>query len=369
MLRFRSVRGRRLPAAAALASVLGCAGGAGRSGAPETFGAGPDALGPPGGGSGYARLVEKGDFHVRTEDELADALAKAKPGQVVYVDDAAELDFTVRVRAQKLVLEIPGGVTLAGGRGRGGSPGALITSDEFATHPLFKTTGANVRVTGLRLRGPDPKMRWDELPRLHKLGGQELYYAFPVSAGVQVAHDGCEIDNCEISAWTMGVEFHGEGGRRLHVHHNDIHHCCRRGLGYGVAVDQGECLIESNRFDFCRHAINGSGAPGTRYEARNNIVEARGILHSFDMHGGKDRGDGTSIAGEWIRVHHNTFLGLWQGAHPVLAVAIRGTPTGGGEVHHNRFIGPDPGRVVFQHGDKTVRVYRNQYGPEGAVKD
>ena len=41
--------------------------------------------------------------------------------------------------------------------------------------------------------------------------------------------------------------------------------------------------------------------------------------HSFDMHGGRDRRDGTDVAGDWLAVHHNTF----RAAH-VHAVVIRG---------------------------------------------
>ncbi len=337
---------------------------------PETFGASPDELGPIGGGKGYKNVVTKWDYFVKTEDELVDALAKAKPGQVVYVADDVELDFTVRVKAQKFAIEAPGGVTLASGRGVNDSQGGFIYSDEFETAPLIKCLGENVRITGLRIRGPDPKMRWTELPRLLSIGGHELYYKFPCSTGVQSAFD-LEVDNCEISGWSAaGV---GMQAGKAHVHHCFIHHCQRRGLGYGVSVGPAEALIECNIFDYCRHAIACSGEATAGYEARNNIVEEHGILSSFDMHGGRDRKDGTNVAGNWIKVHHNTLKGLWRGSdgkgegNCVPAVGIRGVPVKGGEIHHNWFCESDPEKALFKEADPNVKVYRNQYGPERII--
>ena len=335
---------------------------------PETFGAAPDALGPIGGGEGYKNIVIKGDFTVNTEDELIDALAKAKPGQVVYVADAAELDFTLRVMLEKLVLQMPGGVTLASGRGNNGSQGALICSDEFATFPLIKVTGENARITGLRIQGPDPKMRWTEIPKLFERGGQELYYKFPVSTGIQTAFSGLEVDNCEISGWSAaGVQ---SSAGTFHVHHCYIHHCQRRGLGYGVSADASDTLIDHNIFDYCRHSIQCSGYSTAGYEACHNIFLDHGILSSCDVHGGGDRGDGTNIAGNWVKVHHNTFKGKWRGSKSqgegkcVPAVGIRGVPVKGGEIHHNWFCHSEPEDALFKDPDPNVKVFRNWYGPE-----
>ena len=56
-----------------------------------------------------------------------------------------------------LVLEIPDGVTLASDRGVNNSKGGMIFSETFATKPLILATGPNVRITGLRIGGPNPK--------------------------------------------------------------------------------------------------------------------------------------------------------------------------------------------------------------------
>ena len=162
----------------------------------ETFGASEgNELGPLAGGKGYKRLVTKYDYLVKSPRELVDALAKAKAGQVVYVADDAEIDLSVRVCVDKLVLKIPGGVTLASGRGKNGSEGGLICCNEFDVRGgLMVTAGDNVRITGLRIRGPDPKDRIQEYGYL----GRSRYYRFPFSRGICTTHANLEVDNCEI---------------------------------------------------------------------------------------------------------------------------------------------------------------------------
>jgi hypothetical protein len=113
--------------------------------------------------------------------------------------------------------------------------------------------------------------------------------------------------------------------------------------------------IIANRFDHGRHYIASSGAPGSGYEAAWNLVGPNAISHHFDMHGGRDRGDGTDIAGDWLRIHHNTFRGRHR------PVVIRGVPSQGAEIHHNWFAGPSE-KPVRTRGN--TRVYRNAYGPD-----
>jgi len=149
----------------------------------EPFGAEPNPTGDPiGGGKGYRRLVNEGDYEVKTLDELVSALGKAKAGQVVYIDDRAEIDLT---GSQKIV--IPAGVTVASGRGKGDSQGALLHSSYLATSPLFSVGGEGVRVTGLRLRGPDQQRRTEQMRKLHKEG---RYYSIPYSDAIICAHPG-----------------------------------------------------------------------------------------------------------------------------------------------------------------------------------
>ncbi len=85
---------------------------------------------PIGGGPGYRDIIRPADADVVVSSarELLDALAAASAGQVVYVSDDARIDLT---GVSQII--IPGRVTLAGGRGRGGSLGALIYSG--SRHP------------------------------------------------------------------------------------------------------------------------------------------------------------------------------------------------------------------------------------------
>jgi hypothetical protein len=351
-----------------VAVLVACVPAAGQTTRPagETFGARPNPTGSPiGGGKGYARPVKRADFRVKTAAELVAALTKATRGQVVYVVDGAEIDLTARVRDEKLVLRIPAGVTLAGGRGVDGSTGALLVSKEMKTHPLISTGGEGVRITGLRLRGPDGEIRATDLSRRLKEGGHKLYYAVPTSDGVFCDHAGLEVDNCELSGWSHAGVFLRKGARGAHIHHNHIHHCQRYGLGYGVCLDVATALIEANRFDYCRHHIAATGRPGTGYEARYNDVGPGANGHSFDMHGGRDRKDGTNVAGDWMKIHHNTFR-----ATHVPAVVIRGLPTKLVEIHHNCFHHATAAAAVRQlHAKGHVKAFANRFGPEAGFAE
>ena len=110
-------------------------------------------------------------------------------------------------------------------------------------------------------------------------------------------------------------------------------------LGYG---EQVQALIEYNVFDYNRHSIAGTGKPGNAYEARHNVEIGHAISHYFDLHGGSDRNDGTNIAGDWLRIHHNSFLGA-----PQRAVVIRGVPIEGADISRNWFAAEEPGQRVI----------------------
>lgn len=324
----------------------------------ETFGAESNPTASPiGGGKGYAAVVTKGDYRVNTANELIAALKNAKKPQVVYVEDDAEIDLS----AEKPMVIGPG-VTLASGRGRGDSQGALLFSNELAASPLFSVGGEGVRVTGLRLRGPDQQRRTEQMQKLHKEG---RYYSIPNSDGIICSHPGLEVDNCEIWGWSHAGVFLKAGAAKAHIHHNYMHHNQRSGLGYGVCLDQSDALIEANLFDWCRHHIAGTGRPGTSYEARYNLVLENANGHSFDMHGGADRKDGTDIAGDSISIHHNTFR-----ATSVRAIVIRGIPRQSVEINHNWFLHPDCEKAIAQtNASGNINIGRNQYTTERTVKD
>ncbi len=327
---------RRGPAtlAAVLAAALLASAGAQENA--ETYGCEPNPTGDPiGGGPGYRDAIEAGDYTVTAAEELLTALREASPGEVVFAPDGVEIDLS-----GERSIALREGVTLAGTRGLDGSEGALIHSETLGVNPLFVTAGNDVRLTGLRFRGPFAERE-----------------AIPELASLLVSqHDATEVDNCEIYDWNYSGVCGRLGASNLYVHHSFIHHCQYQGLGYGVSLDQCDAYVIANVFDWCRHHVACTGSPGGSYEAAYNLILENANGHYFDMHGGRDRGDSTDIAGDWIEIHHNTFRSEAQ-----RAVVIRGAPSQGADVHHNWFAAP-PADTVVSGGNTTV--HENVYGPE-----
>jgi hypothetical protein len=310
---------------------------------------GNDAVVAIGGGSGYDDWHERAVLRVvATQEELLMALAAAEAGDVIYVDDQASIDLTglwdIRIRA---------GVTLASGRGYQGSPGAQLYTQANETKSLFVVRDGGVRITGLRLQGPST---------VEKPGGCPENARGILVRGVSTStiSPTVEIDNNELWGWpNAAVTVDTMPG--VHIHHNHIHHNRRvvepktkdspdgcaeggYGLGYGVNISGTHALIDANRFDYNRHDIASSGAPGSGYTARYNLILSQGTSHSFDMHGfGEQRSIGKSPpyeAGSRIVIHHNLFL---NPNHP--AIVMRGTPKIGAWIYQN----------VFAGGETTIR--------------
>lgn len=327
----------------------------------RVYGAKPDERGPIGGGTGYANIVTSGDHTASDLESLEEALARAESGQTVFIPGEAEIDLTTLIYIEQLVLEVPAGVTLAGDRGHKGSAGAILTSDALKTPVMIRAGGPGVRITGLRLRGPNTKRYLDHHRRAFGPdgGGHEYYYKFPTSNGIETDHDGLEVDNCEISGFAhAGIYLRTGGGHK--IHHNSIHHCQYQGLGYGVCHNTASSLIEYNLFDWNRHSIAGTGRPGSSYVARHNVELGVSLSHCFDMHGGRDRKDGTDIAGTAIEIYNNTFRA------PQTPVVIRGVPEDKCEVHHNWFVKHETSEQAVRASERT-KVFDNAYGAEALV--
>ncbi len=325
------------------------------------YGARPDERGPTGGGNGYANVITKGDYTAADLDSLLEALSKAKSGQTVFISAETAIDLTARIYIDQLVLEVPEGVTLAGDRGHDDSKGALLTSDALKTPVMIRAGGPDVRVTGLRIQGPNPKRYIDHHRRSFGKGGDghKYYYKLPTSNGITTRHLRLEVDNCEISGFShAGVNL--VTGDEHHIHHNYIHHCQYQGLGYGVCHNTASSLIEHNLFNWNRHSIAGTGRPGNSYVARHNIELGVSLSHCFDMHGGRDRKDGTDIAGTSIEIYNNTFRA------PQTPVVIRGVPQEKCDVHHNWFVRHSKAQEAVRSSGKT-NVSNNAYTNEPKV--
>lgn len=322
------------------------------------YGAEPNPSGDPiGGGKGYSHIVRGGDYSVGTADELLTALASAQAGEVVYVTPDAEIDLSGHVG-----IKVPDGVTLAGNRGDGaGALGPLLFTTDLPDHQQLFVASSNVRITGVRIRGRDcnfAEINYDEVPRSW-------------TGGIMVVGENVEIDNCEIS------NFHHSGvlvqGMNVHIHHNFIHDV----HAYPVVIaDKARppILIEANLIYWVWHSIAGTGAPGTGYEARYNLIIGGDIppswgrrYHCFDMHAYRPmaRAGHERIAGDIILIHHNTVreMGTAQ------AGRIRGIPREIAEIHHNWFSSSDPAQDIQQVGPPcNMWVYDNAYGPDRTVR-
>ncbi len=307
----------------------------------DLFGCEPNPTGNPiGGGEGYQPILTSGDFTVTNKDELLAALKSAGPGQVIFLPDGVEIDLTGH---RNLVL--PPAVTLAGTRGLDGSLGARLFTTLRQSHTLMTTGGDDIHLTGLRFEGA--------------FGGTDKVADH--SSFLSINHYGAEIDNCEVYNFNVSGIGVSAGALGVHIHHNSLHHIQRSGYGYPVSTSAAGLRVIANRCDHCRHAIASSGTPGSGYEAAWNLIGPHETGHSFDMHGGSDRGDNTDIAGDWLHVHHNTFLGK------VAAVGIRGVPSQGGLVHNNWFVAIAPDKAVFSSGN--TRVFRNVYGEDKTLQE
>lgn len=303
-----------------------------------------DALrGPNGGGAGYPRMAPASGDGVRvvsTKSQLLNALAGAQSGDVVYVADNASIDLT----GQKGIA-IPGGVTLASGRGRNGSNGALLYVRSADGDPIFSSAGERVRITGLRFRGPDTEI------------GPSRDWA-PRYLGIDFRHDRGMVDNCELWGWALAAIRYRDA-RHGRVLHNRIHHNRRTELGYGVVLyNQSDAIVEANHFYDNRHAVAGSGERGQSYTARYNLVTGDANGHIFDMHGESENprpgNESSQYAGTTILVHHNTVL-----LRHKPAVLIRGIPDSRGLVENNCFA---HGRSFTTVPEDSAVVQTRYYG-------
>jgi hypothetical protein len=320
---------------------------------------------PIGGGPGYTKHADpaKAASVVSTLAELKAAFAKAQSGDVVYVRDGVEIDAT-----GERDIVIPGGVTLAGNRGKNGASGPLIRANRLDLEPseaekaqlakqsrgslrwsLFLTGGPGARVTGLRIQGPDTTIR------------KEAYEA-PNCGGILCSHCDLEVDNCEMWGWSLAAVHLSKAGQGARIHHCYLHHCRRMGLGYGVCLGESQALIECNRFAENRHDIAGTGRAGTSYLARYNISDANDppISHAFDMHGNHEsRPAGEKwphFAGDSIVICYNTF----KSCRPRIGIRIRGGPRVGVTVHDNVYENASCG-ASFDTPCKNAVIYGDSF--------
>ena len=93
------------------------------------------------------------------------------------------------------------------------------------------------------------------------------------------------------------------------------------------AVDLGANLIITHEPIYYNHLDEVDWLTNDPvYQAKRQLLEENNVTV-----------DGQSIAGEWIRIHRNTFT-----APDVPAIGIRAVPRMSCEIHHNRFFSDEP---------------------------
>lgn len=284
---------------------------------------------------------------VRTKDELLNALAGANAGDTVFVDGAVSINLTGQKR-----IPIPAGVTLASNRGENGAAGALLYNTELdlgqnEAWAQFSPRGSGVRVTGLRLRGPDTEIR-------------DNAYQYDNSRGIEALNTSdLVVDNNELYGWSHGAVYLGDT-IEARISGNNIHHNRRTGLGYGVVLySNSSAVIEDNVFTQNRHAIAGSGVRTQRYDARFNLVVDNALSHGFDMHGEHETQDnGEPYAGGVIHIRNNSFRSSAQSA-----VVLRGRPLIGAWVSGNCFADSSSSHAIRQlYFTGNLSIGSNTYG-------
>ena len=258
-------------------------------------GTGADLSKPIGGWDKYYAqriITEKesnGSTYTRVDnfDSLEVALGRAggpcgSTRDTVFVVGTADIKF-------KRKLEIPCNVTLASNRGQvlsdvsgnhisdGFALGALLYIDKIVGgHDMLRITGNNVRITGLRLKGPQREV--------HPWGEHHDWVAIRNDLKNAQVRQNLEVDNCEIFQWPYTAIYVGHGGTAC-VRNNYIHHNQRWKLGYGIGLQgSAKVSVEENLFAFNRHCVAGTGYPDQEYTAHHNVVLASNNP-PFDMHG------------------------------------------------------------------------------------
>jgi hypothetical protein len=263
---------------------------------------------------------------------LIQALGTA--GTTVYVNNNVEMDLTHSTN-----ITIAQGVRLFGFRTPRVAGARLFTTSRPS--PLFAVAGDGVRISGLRIVGPQSTIAEDD---------SSLARGIVIDNAIDF-----EISNCEISAWPSSGIYVSDSSARIspttnpdtiRIRGNFIHHNQFTGRqGYGVVMGQGAyARIEENVFDYNRHAIASTGKGETGYTAAHNLVLENGgfhrsvlgatfYTHQFDMHGADSCGIGSWVsdtlyncgqAGHSLRVEGNSFLYTRDAAFK-----LRGTPTAG----------------------------------------
>lgn len=271
-------------------------------------------------------------YNVKDYNSLLEALNKVRPHETILLKKKIKIDLT-----NKPTLIIPAFVTI---KSKSNKKAVLFTTSlgDSTASPLILINGDSVKIIGIRIIGADTLQRNDEAILLQK---ENKFYSLPLKRGIECRFKGLEVVECELMGFSHAAIFLKQNASAF-IHHNQIHHNQRRGLGYGICLDRAFALIQYNIFDWNRHHVAGTGLPGTSYEASYNISYGHGNSYAFDMHGQRDRKDSIDAAGTFISIHNNTFYLIKQSA-----ILINGNTVNEALIYDNKF------KIVQQKTNKN----------------
>ncbi len=318
---------------------------------------------PISGGIGYSRVIDRAQatYIVSSPQDLLTRLSSATAGQIIYIDDNAIIDLTGLVsNTLNNGINVPTGVTIASGRGKNGSQGALIKSnDRFiqSNYVSIFRANANTRFTGLRFQGPAGEV------------SDESWQVLGTGNAIRTIAQNVEVDNCEFYDWDKwAIWLYIYNG--ANIHHNYFHDTLRNGYGYHIwlggtsSETNANGMIEANIFERCRHCIASSGHLNS-WEARYNIFTENNLYKNIDRHDSGTSGYG----GKNTFFHHNLLMDM---KNSVMGIAPP-SPTSGGilNVYSNWFFEAGPNSDDFPNLTSpaqypgTVQTSDFRYGFDG----
>lgn len=332
-------------------SLAGCQGYRQQQGG---LGGGVAASGGVGSGFAYEQpAITREDAHVTvtTPDQLDTALDVGTPENpvVVWVPADAAINYSGRSRlvenaiiTSTRTVNHPGGMIYTSSIGQ--------DSSAFRGGPVngMFELGENVRLTGLRIRGPTSAV-WNHplfpgyIP--YASGSASVRDAFRRrrhSRGLTITSGAVRLDNVEVFGWStqaISVNCPRSYGRERaqsypRIQNFSIHDNGLSGYGYGVEVNVGHPIMERGYFNGCRHMVAGEGFPDGGYTLSGCFFGPAGSLFPIDMHLIGETFDGSSDpdaydyryhAGELIRV-----LGCTVAFSHVIDIAASSSISAGG---------------------------------------
>jgi hypothetical protein len=324
------------------------------------------------------RRPTTGFVRVPQEQTLWYAILNAGPGTVIEVDPSVSLE-RVWAPPELGLGQLHEGVTLRGGR-RGILPGAEIWTNVRGL-TLLEIVGHDVRITGLRLHGPDRTME-----EVSPVGTGILIHDLSVDPDRPPGYLRSIVDHNEISGWSeAAVRVTGQWEERdgddcrvwpssrvpdnVRITRNLIHHNQRAELGYGVHTGEDAYpLIDANVFYLNRHAITSGASAWSGYRALYNLVLKDApdyhiccvYEQDFDMHGTDPGSHHTGgNGGGKVEIAQNTFFGTNRRNFDLRGIPCYRDTSRGEIIFRDQFRG----NVSLQEDDDAIRWYFVWYWP------